>query len=188
MKQGTFWTAGSRSTSQKITHLSLNQKIHYRFRRNSSQVPNQSHLNPIQTITTYSFNVKSLFLRIAPWRRMGEWRYSSKHSYPRHWMLSGSLTLQLLYPQRRSSRTQGLDYGWVPEPIWTPWRGLFPLSEIEFQFLGRPTLALVYIRVHFSKIHFNIIFPSRHISVPFKYSDLNCARSSRGSHACYMHS
>jgi hypothetical protein len=49
--------------------------------------------------------VSVLQLSTTPWRRIGEWRYISTHSWPRHEMeVSGQLHPRSLYRQGRSSR------------------------------------------------------------------------------------
>jgi hypothetical protein len=58
-------------------------------------------------------NLHSSELNTTPWRRIGEWRCSSTHSWPRHylgWVVS--FTPRPLYPRKRAPGTHWIG-GWV---------------------------------------------------------------------------
>jgi hypothetical protein len=63
---------------------------------------------------------KSLLLRTAPWRRMGEWVYRSTFSWHRHYLgLNSQLHAPPALPARRESPVHtGKEAEWVPESVW----------------------------------------------------------------------
>jgi hypothetical protein len=84
--------------------------------------------------------VPVLKLSTTPWRRMGECIYRSTFSWPRHELeVSG----QLHVPAALSSGKEPpvsivYEIGWTPEPVWTTWRKLLTLPELELGPLGSP--------------------------------------------------
>jgi hypothetical protein len=54
---------------------------------------------------------------------LGEWKYSSTHFWPRHWMgVSGQIHASAaLSPGEKSLVPIVYGAGWVPEPVWTWW-------------------------------------------------------------------
>jgi len=49
MEQSPSWKANSHSTGQEIYRLSWNLKTYYLVRKNLSEVPTQSQMNPVHT-------------------------------------------------------------------------------------------------------------------------------------------
>jgi hypothetical protein len=63
-------------------------------------------------------------LSTMPWRRMGEWMYSSTFTWSQHYLeMSGQFHAPAaLSPEKERPVPIGLEVGWTPEPVWTTWR------------------------------------------------------------------
>jgi hypothetical protein len=57
VEQSPFWEANIRSASQEISRLSWNPKFHYRIHKSPPSLPILVHMNAVQALTSYFFEI-----------------------------------------------------------------------------------------------------------------------------------